>query len=267
MRKDAMKLEDGRLEGLDFDSYPWFHERHRIFPGIFEKDRYRTILDVAAGMGIVGKRIHDGYPCRMVCNDMSENALKSLKAAGLETISFDLDDPALPFPFEDNTFDVVISLATLEHILHLDEHMLEIRRILKDGGHLYISTPNYSSIHFVIPYLLKGKSFHNPMKGGIDKYEFYAHVRYFTYVTLLEFVSSFGFKAEKAYLPLPDSSTRYLSLKKKSKAAAFFFRAGVRMFYRLASPRWSFHPVLRFSKVALAEGSGSRVNKPEKIVL
>ena len=265
MRKDAMKLEDGRLEGLDFNSYPWFHERHRIFPDIFENGKYRQILDVAAGMGIVGKRIRDGYPCRMICNDMSENAIRNLKAAGLETASFDLDDPNLEFPFENNTFDAVISLATLEHILHLDEHMLQIRRILKDGGHLYISTPNYTSIHFVIPFLLKGRSFHNPMNGGIDKYEFYAHVRYFTYVTLLEFVRSFGFRADKVYLPLPESSTRYLFLKKKSKTVAFLFRTAIHLFYSLASPRWGFHPVLQFSKVSLSDGS--MLNKPKKIIL
>ena len=43
-----MKLENDRLAGLDMESYPWIHERHRIFPGIFEPGRYKEILDVAA---------------------------------------------------------------------------------------------------------------------------------------------------------------------------------------------------------------------------
>ena len=49
MRKDAIKLEDGRLEGRDTKSYPWIYERHRIFPQIFEPGRYKQVLDIAAG--------------------------------------------------------------------------------------------------------------------------------------------------------------------------------------------------------------------------
>ncbi len=265
MRKDAIKLEDDRLEGLDTTTYPWFHERHRIFPEVLEPGRFSQILDVAAGMGIVAKRIKEGYPCRLICNDISPNSLKNLKAAGLETVSFDLDDPMVPFPFPDKTFDAVISLATLEHLLHIDEHMREIWRVLKDDGQLFISTPNYNGIHFVIPFLLKGRTFHDPMKGGIHKYEFYAHVRYFTYITLMEFVSSFGFRPEKVYLPLPKNSSRFQSLKAKSRLLASFFRALTYMFYLILPPRWAFHPVLRFSKILISDETQMR--KPKKIIL
>jgi SAM-dependent methyltransferase len=269
LRKDATKLEDGRLAGFDMESYPWIHERHRIFPEILEPGRYKMILDVAAGMGIVAKRIKDGYPCRMLCNDISETSLKILRQAGLETTSFDLDDPATPFPFADKTFDAVISLATLEHILHLDEHMREVHRVLKEDGHLFISTPNYNGIHFVIPFLLKGRSFHDPMKGGIDRYEFYAHVRYFTYVTLLEFISSFGFRPDIVYLPLPAGSARYRALQTKSKLLAFLLKNGMHFFYRLTSPRWALHPVMRFSKIdiPLQLAKRERPKRPKKIIL
>lgn len=265
MRNDAQKLEDGRLDGLNIDTYPWVHERHRIFPEVLDDSSYEKILDIAAGMGVVARRIRDGYPCRMICNDVSENSLKNLREAGLETISFDLDDPEGRFPFEDKSLDAVISLATLEHILHLDEHMGEIRRILKDGAHLYISTPNYTGIHFVIPFLLKGKTFHDPMKGGIDRYEFYAHVRYFTYVTLLEFVGSFGFSPDKVYLPLPKGSARYQALKTKSRVLASVFSTSMYLLYRTLSPRWAFHPVIRFVKVPSADAV--KGIKPKKVIL
>jgi SAM-dependent methyltransferase len=265
MRNDAIKLENGRLEGLDHSNYPWFHERHRIFPEIFKDEKYEKILDIAAGMGIAAKRIHDGYPCYMLCNDISSESLKNLKANGLNTISFDLDDPEKPFPFPDATFDAIISLATVEHMINIDKHMLEIKRILKKDGHLYISAPNYSSIHFVVPYLLHGRSFHNPLSHGIDKYEFYAHVRYFTYNTLLEYVSSFGFTAQYVYLPLPKGSARYKALKKKSKILAFGLTAIMYLFYRLLPPRWAFHPVLRFSNTEQSNLDGFK--KPKTIIL
>ena len=265
MRNDAIALEDGRLAGLDLGNYPWIHERHRIFPEIFEVGRYKKILDVAAGVGVVAKRIQDSYPCEMLCNDISPQTLKSLKANNLNTVSFDLDDPELTFPFDDETFDAIISLATLEHIINVKHHMTEVRRILKTGGHLYLSTPNYSGLQFVIPFLLKGRSFHNPLKEGIDKYEFYAHVRYFTYKTLIELVSSFGFSAEKVYLQLPKCSSRYLALKKRSRLMALLFRFVMYVLYKVLTPRWAFHPVIRFSKSD--KTTNGRYVKPKKVIV
>jgi SAM-dependent methyltransferase len=265
MRNDAIRIEDERLRGLDHSNYPWIHERHRIFPEIFKDQKYEKILDIAAGMGIVAKRIQDNYPCYMLCNDISSESLKNLKANGLNTISFDLDDSAKPFPFPDETFDAIISLATIEHMINIDNHMLEIKRILKKGGHLYISAPNYSSIHFAVPYFLYGRSFHNPLAHDIDKYEFYAHVRFFTYKTLLEYISSFGFTAQNVYLPLPRGSSRYMALKKKSRIAAFGLTTMMYVFYKLLTPRWALHPILRFSNSD--QPDINKFKKPKTIIL
>ena len=248
MREDAVILEDGRLDGLDLDNYPWIYERHRIFPQVMKNENYNSILDIAAGMGVVAKRIRDGYPCLMVCNDITPSCLKSLKANGLDTVSFDLDDPDAKFPFKDETFDAVISLATLEHILNLEHHMNEIKRILKKDGHLYISTPNYSGMYFMLKFIFTGRTFHDPLGTHLQKYEFLAHIRYFTYKTLLDYIRSFGFKADKVYLPLPKSSSRYLRMRKKLFPIALFFKFIMFILYRLLPPRWALHPVLRFSK-------------------
>jgi len=45
-------------------------------------------------------------------------------------------------PFRDDTFDLVTSVDTLEHIPDLPGFLKEIRRILKKGGHFYANTPN-----------------------------------------------------------------------------------------------------------------------------
>ncbi len=267
MRQDAVKIEDGRLEGLDLENYPWFHERHRIFPKVFEEGKYRRILDIAAGVGVVAKRIQDNYPCFMLCNDISTESIRSLRKSNLNTVSFDLDNAGASFPFVDGAFDAVISLATLEHIINLDNHMNELRRILAPDGHLYLSAPNYTSIHFVVPFLLNGRSFHNPMNGGLDKYEFYAHVRYFTYRTLLEFTESFGFRADKVFLPLPEGSSRYRSLKRKAPLLALTAKSAVYLFYKLVPPRWAFHPVIRFTKTDMAASTPRKRKKPEVVIL
>jgi SAM-dependent methyltransferase len=265
MRADAVTLEEGRLNGLDTESYPWLHERHRIFPGVLKNKPHDKMLDVAAGMGIVARRIQEGSDGKIICNDISPTSLAALNGLGLETVSFDLDDPQTPFPFDDGELDAVVSLATMEHLIHVDHHLTEIHRILKTGGHLFLSVPNYSGIPHFLAYCLKGESFHDPLAEGIDRYEFYAHVRYFTYKTLLRFVRSFGFEPREVYLPLPEGSTWFLDFKRRSPARAWALRMGMGALYTCLTPRWALHPVLCLRKPE--DPSAALTSKPRKIIL
>ena len=77
--------------------------------------------------------------------------------------------------------------------------------------------------------------------------EFYAHVRYFTYRTMVEFIGSFGFALEAVYLALPSESSRYKALRQKSRLGAGLFRNAMRVAYWM-SPRWASEPVLCFRK-------------------
>lgn len=64
-------------------------------------------------------------------------------------------------PYKDNTFDIVVSLYTLEHVQDVKKVLFESTRVLKPGGHLYCVVPNYGSFwegHYGIlwiPYLPK----------------------------------------------------------------------------------------------------------------
>jgi ubiquinone/menaquinone biosynthesis C-methylase UbiE len=49
---------------------------------------------------------------------------------------------ALNTPFDDNTFDLVISTSVIEHIKDYPSYLKEIYRILKKGGFAYIQTNN-----------------------------------------------------------------------------------------------------------------------------
>ena len=46
------------------------------------------------------------------------------------------------FPFDDNHFDGIISLHTIEHVHNLDNFMKELFRIMKEGGKAWIVTPD-----------------------------------------------------------------------------------------------------------------------------
>lgn len=251
MKKDAINFEEKRLEDVEtIQDYPDFHERHRVFPEIFEDRQHRKILDVAAGVGCAAQRIHAHYEAEILCNDITPRCLQILEKAGLPTISFDLDCEQ-SYPFPDGNFDTVISLSTIEHLVHVDHFVKELHRILDSNGYLYISSPNYASLAYFKRFVILGRTFHDPIsESQRQRYEFYAHLRYFTFQTLLEFVRSFGFSPDTVYLPLPEGSSRYQTLQKESIIKALAFRNGMKILYSLFSPRWASEPIICFRKSA-----------------
>jgi SAM-dependent methyltransferase len=61
---------------------------------------------------------------------------------------------ALPFP--DNHFDIVFSIAVLEHVKDPDQVMTEALRVCKPSGSVIMNVPNYDSFyegHYNIPWL------------------------------------------------------------------------------------------------------------------
>lgn len=92
---------------------------------------------------------------------------------------FDIDDGDLeldPLPADDSTFDLVVALALVEHLHNPDNFLREVRRVLRPGGVLLLSTPNwqYASRHF----------YDNP-----------AHVQPYTPVSLSTLLSAYALES------------------------------------------------------------------------
>lgn len=246
MRSDAVALEEERLNSSDEMVKPLLHERHRAFPAAFEDRGHRKILDVAAGMGYTVRSLQKDYDGNVYCNDLSPTSLMSLKQIGFPVMRFSLDNDQAGFPLQSGSFDAVIALATIEHILQVDVFVQEVHRILSKEGCFYVSAPNYAGLSYLLPLIMNGKTFHDPMDPS-TKYEFYAHVRYFTYHTLFNYIRQFGFVPETVYLPTPRGSSNYVSLNSRSRVVALGYRLFMNLLYRL-SPRWSAEPILCFRK-------------------
>jgi len=59
-------------------------------------------------------------------------------------INWDLN--SYPYPFEDNQFEEVLASAILEHVNDFYRTMIELHRISKPGGKIYILLPHASEI-------------------------------------------------------------------------------------------------------------------------
>lgn len=108
----------------------------------------KTILDVGAGSGIVGGEL-SRYGNDVYANDVSSLNLRE------SDLSFLIAD-ARKLPYKDESFDVVICNHLLEHVRDQQGVMLELRRVLKQGGYLYLSQDNRLwpiEPHYRLPFL------------------------------------------------------------------------------------------------------------------
>lgn len=97
------------------------------------------VLDVCAGTNDVGIRMlkkEPGIAVTAIDRSAEMQAHGQVRAAkyGVQIDSVIQDVHKLPFP--DNSFDVITLQAASRH-LRMDEVLLEIRRVLKPGGHFY----------------------------------------------------------------------------------------------------------------------------------
>jgi SAM-dependent methyltransferase len=121
-----------------------------------------------------------------------------------------------PFPYPDANFDLVIAAEIIEHLTYDPMHMLlEARRVLQDGGHLLITTPNVGSITSVAK-TLDGRD--NPQifylyKRPVDGEEpEIGHVREYTAYELGEAVRAAGFEVIQLFTTFIEDFSMHLRL-------------------------------------------------------
>ncbi len=61
-----------------------------------------------------------------------------------------INGDASKLPFKENSFDLIILQDVIEHLYDINKVIIEINRVLKPGGFIYISTPNKYSIFNII---------------------------------------------------------------------------------------------------------------------
>lgn len=95
-----------------------------------------------------------------------EDSLEMTSDINTNNLSF-VNGSALQLPFANNSFDLIIIQDVIEHLTEVNDFYLEVNRVLKSNGIIYLSTPNKLSVfnfisdpHFGLPIisLLKRES-------------------------------------------------------------------------------------------------------------
>ncbi len=109
-----------------------------------------TILDLGTGSGYMAFAIADyETDCKVIGIDIVADTLERNRqralAEGYSNLEFTAYD-GIVFPFEDNSFDTIVTRYALHHFPNLKVSFGEMHRVLKKGGKLVISdpTPNQS---------------------------------------------------------------------------------------------------------------------------
>lgn len=121
----------------------WIRDYKKYFLGIGK------CLDLGCGIGQYSKELMD-YGYEVTSGDISNIALEKVKEFNDNIIKLDMKEE---LPFSDCSFDLVFANLSIQFFSDADTKrlMLEIKRILKDGG-LFIGSVNGLQGYEVIKY-------------------------------------------------------------------------------------------------------------------
>lgn len=112
-----------------------FRSHWNLFQELMTDEKYSNCLEVGCGRGSISSYFADaGFKCSLL--DYSASVLETAKEifhTNQHQAEF-INGNALDLPFEDNLFDVVVSIGLLEHFEDIKTPILEQYRVLKPGG-------------------------------------------------------------------------------------------------------------------------------------
>ena len=117
-------------------------ERSERLLSLIEIKPNQDFLEIGCGSGPVSKHISKKYKLKVVGTDVDNDQIKLAKENS-EDITFMVAD-ATNLPFEDRSFDIVLSINVLHHIYNWMDALNEINRVLKNGGYLILAELLYT---------------------------------------------------------------------------------------------------------------------------
>lgn len=137
------------------------------------------ILDIGCGYGFFLEIAREkGW--EVYGSELTEQACESCKKKGIHTFLGELPENN----FDKESFDVVVAIEVLEHLRNPLAYVKEVFHLLRKGGLLYLTTPNFNAY---LRYRLKDR---------YDVIEYPNHLTYFTQRSLRFLFEQNGFKTQ-----------------------------------------------------------------------
>ncbi len=160
-------------------------ERAAARGGAEDGDRRTRVLDVGCGEAqLTAELVRAGFATVGV--DVVEEPLRRARRAHPQ-----LDLRVVPvegrWPLEDASFDIVWAGETIEHIADTTGWLSEVRRVLRSGGTLLLSTPHHGRA-LMLALALSARRFDAHFDPRAD------HLRFYTRRTLSRLLGDFGFQ-------------------------------------------------------------------------
>jgi 2-polyprenyl-3-methyl-5-hydroxy-6-metoxy-1,4-benzoquinol methylase len=146
-------------------------------------DRPLRVLDIGCGEGHFAEvLVRDG--AEVVAIDVAEEPLRRARARH-PALDVRLVEPEAPLPLEDASFDVVWAGETIEHVADTSQWLSEVRRVLRSGGLVLLSTPDHGPLSR-LRLALSRKAFEAHFDPRSD------HLRFYTRRVLADLLADFG---------------------------------------------------------------------------
>jgi 2-polyprenyl-3-methyl-5-hydroxy-6-metoxy-1,4-benzoquinol methylase len=191
-----------------------FHAAGRLLP---PPRAAATCLELGGGMGEFAEVLRaKGYEVTLA--DLSAANVRHARDLGFEAHRIDLNEP---LPFEPEAFDGVAMLDVIEHVVNAEQLLAESARVLRPGGFLVLSTPNFAWIPERLR-ILRGRP---PAEEGY-------HYRFFTVRSLRAAFGRAGLRVVRERYSMPAIGVNRL--------ARTLFRRDRRRHFMVPAPLASF---------------------------
>lgn len=106
------------------------------------------LLDIGTGSGQIAHELSRSIK-KVTSVDLVDER-KEKRGYNFQTVKNEI------LPFEDGSFDIVVTNHVVEHTPNQSKHLSEVNRVLKPGGLIYLATPNkfwLTDPHYKLPFI------------------------------------------------------------------------------------------------------------------
>jgi SAM-dependent methyltransferase len=164
------------------DPEPWAWERRRALL-LGEARRGERVLDLGCGAGRFVAALRDAG-ADPVGVEIAEAALERARA-NVPGADLRLVEPDGSLPLEHGSVDLVWCSEVLEHVADTAHVLLEVRRVLRPGGRLLVTTPFHGRVKAALIGLLRFDAHFDPLGQ---------HLRFYTPTSLRATLERSGFE-------------------------------------------------------------------------